>query len=323
MTNKLFRIHSSRPSALRPWILLVFGLIIAHLGRPVLAEIPVIINYTDDSGEGFYHLSLGESRRNAFEFAVNIWASHLEGTIPLEINAQFNPMGGSATEATLGMTGPSLVNRDFDGAPLENTWYVPALANQLHGEDILPSDDDIEAEFNSDIDNNVVLGDNHWYYGLDANPPNNDVDFVSVALHELAHGLGFLDLFEPTTGRWFSDTPDIFGLQLTQPGVGDFDTISRVDRQAALTSDNLFWNGPAVVAEHGNMVKMYAPDPYVSGSSISHWDPSNTPDLLMEPFARAPSHGLDLTLKALADLGWSVKADAPPDTAVRIWHIYQ
>jgi hypothetical protein len=51
---------------------------------------------------------------------------------------------------------------------------------------------------------------------------------------------------------------------------------------------------------------LWAPDPPVSGSSISHWDPAVSPDLLMEPtlFTGAAHHDVDLTEPALRDLGW-------------------
>ena len=51
---------------------------------------------------------------------------------------------------------------------------------------------------------------------------------------------------------------------------------------------------------------MYAPNPLEQGSSVSHWDLSASPDLLMEPSA-SPLVGfgqLDLTVPALQDLGW-------------------
>lgn len=45
----------------------------------------------------------------------------------------------------------------------------------------------------------------------------------------------------------------------------------------------------------------------VTASMLSHWDMSARPNLLMEPFVRPVSdlHGLDLTLPALQDLGWT------------------
>jgi hypothetical protein len=62
-------------------------------------------------------------------------------------------------------------------------------------------------------------------------------------------------------------------------------------------------------AARGNKVLLYTPDPFASGSSVSHWDTSATPNLLMEPFinaglsqsVRAPK---DLTLELLLDIGW-------------------
>lgn len=51
---------------------------------------------------------------------------------------------------------------------------------------------------------------------------------------------------------------------------------------------------------------LWAPDPAISGSSLTHWDPTAFPDLLMEPSVTAGGarHDLDLTVPALLDLGW-------------------
>jgi hypothetical protein len=54
-------------------------------------------------------------------------------------------------------------------------------------------------------------------------------------------------------------------------------------------------------------VRLYAPNPVQPGSSISHWDTSATPNLLMEPFISSdltPSQGLDLTPYLFEDIGW-------------------
>ena len=50
-----------------------------------------------------------------------------------------------------------------------------------------------------------------------------------------------------------------------------------------------------------------APNPVVPGSSISHWDPVASPNLLMEPAINADlTHGLDLTKHLFEDIGWQV-----------------
>ena len=53
---------------------------------------------------------------------------------------------------------------------------------------------------------------------------------------------------------------------------------------------------------------MHAPNPYESGSSVSHWDESASPNLLMEPSINPnlPLLEVDLTDEVFQDLGWSV-----------------
>jgi hypothetical protein len=52
-------------------------------------------------------------------------------------------------------------------------------------------------------------------------------------------------------------------------------------------------------------VRMYAPNPYEGGSSVSHWDTSANPSLLMEPaITDILSDEVDLTLAHFEDIGW-------------------
>jgi hypothetical protein len=52
-------------------------------------------------------------------------------------------------------------------------------------------------------------------------------------------------------------------------------------------------------------VKLYAPNPYEGGSSISHFDASALPNLLMEPAASSDlTSDVDLTLAHFTDIGW-------------------
>jgi len=52
-------------------------------------------------------------------------------------------------------------------------------------------------------------------------------------------------------------------------------------------------------------VLLYAPNPYEGGSSISHWDVSALPNLLMEPAINSSlSSDVDLTLAHFDDIGW-------------------
>jgi len=56
-------------------------------------------------------------------------------------------------------------------------------------------------------------------------------------------------------------------------------------------------------------VRLYAPNPYQSGSSVSHWDTSAAPNQLMEPFINSDltfnlTPPYDLTFSLLQDIGW-------------------
>lgn len=66
-------------------------------------------------------------------------------------------------------------------------------------------------------------------------------------------------------------------------------------------------NDPARFAgtDAGNRVKMYAPTTFAGGSSVSHFDVSAEPSLLMEPaITGGLSSNVDLTRALFADLGW-------------------
>ena len=74
------------------------------------AEAGIVLqaNYEDSSGEGFYDSTLGQARRNAFEYALNIWGNALAPSHDGEtitIDAEFDSLGGSSTSATLGQAG--------------------------------------------------------------------------------------------------------------------------------------------------------------------------------------------------------------------------
>lgn len=62
-------------------------------------------------------------------------------------------------------------------------------------------------------------------------------------------------------------------------------------------------------ADPSGRVLLYTPNPYAPGSSVSHWDTSAFPNLLMEPAINGDlTHNttapFDLTLELLHDLGW-------------------
>jgi len=252
--------------------------------------------------------TLGQARLNAFKFGANLIGSMLSSAVVIKIQAKMIPMGGTAVSATLGSAGPTTVFRDFAGAPLPNTWYVQALANKLSGMDKDPASNDINARFNSDVDGPVVLGTTTWYYGLDGNPPPGGIEFVTVILHEIIHGLGFLTLVDLATGNKFMGADDAFMKHLEHHGAvpAMYPVMTSLQRIAASTSVNLLhWTGiKTVAANKGLHVAMFAPNPQQPGSSVSHFDEATTPLELMSPFANGVQHNIGMAAQVLEDIGW-------------------
>jgi len=328
---------------------LLLPVILFILGNPVLSAhgATITVINLDGAGEGFNDpspftpvggnaaITLGQARLNAFQYAANLVGGLLNSNVVIMVGANMDPLGGDASSAILGAAGPNSALRDFPSAPSAGTWYVSALANKLNGSDLDPGVADIGATFNSDVDNSTVLGANSWYYGLDGNPPVGDIDFVSVVLHELTHGLGFLALVDLDTGTKLLGYNDAFMRYLehhgaTQPKYPLMSDAQRVTASTSLT--NLHWTGPEVNAASGGLsggvsgghVEMFAPNPQQPGSSVSHFSTALAPNELMEPYYTGASHSVGLAAQLLSDIGWGVPsadvsvtiADAPDPATV-------
>ncbi len=72
------------------------------------------------------------------------------------------------------------------------------------------------------------------------------------------------------------------------------------------TNVNLRLNPTSIAGlSPSGLVRMYAPNPFQPGSSVSHFDVSATPNLLMEPAINADlTSNLDLTIGLFRDIGW-------------------
>jgi len=113
---------------------------------------------------------------------------------------------------TLASAGPVDLAANFANAPRVNTAYHIALANALAGTDLVPSRDDINANFNISIDAGCSAASVGWWYGLDPSTPvpADRISLLSVALHELAHGLGFSAQVNLATGQFPGSAPPVW-----------------------------------------------------------------------------------------------------------------
>ena len=254
----------------------------------------------------------------ALQYAVSIWGNVLSSPVPIKIKATFTDLPGQ----TLGKAHAVVIHEDAPGAPVPATWYVDALADRLAGFDLFTGNPgevvfDIEAEFDS-------LPAAAWYLGTDAHPPANTVDFVSVVLHELGHGLGFLGTAVVSGGQGFWGEEGLPGEFL--PYI--YDRFTRAsgtpiihfangstELANALTGGNLFFSSPVVAAGNHPAIstpaKLYAPSPWQQGSSYAHLDeamyPPGNANALMTPMintAEANHNPGPITSEIFTDLGW-------------------
>jgi hypothetical protein len=273
----------------------------------------------------------------AFQFAVDIWANLLESPVPIRINAVWQQ---AASPNNLGSASPAYFREvsSLPANPDAKVLYPAALFEKLSGfSPIFAATTDINTNFNS--------GRNDWYFGTDGNTPSNQIDLVTVILHELGHGLGMLGFSFENSGLGYirreSNAQSIL-LDGSSEFASVYDTYVQANRQqdnaitpildqaggseslgfpeasstllTAFQRPSLSINSPLAVQENGGIEApiLYAPAPYTGGSSYSHWDEAkfnNTPNALMTPFAARGEAIHDpgtLTLGFMEDMGWSL-----------------
>ncbi|MFO8098682.1 MAG: hypothetical protein R6T83_03555 [Salinibacter sp.] len=265
--------------------------------------------------------------QEAFARAVDIWEAHISSPVTIRMEARWESLG----TGTLGAAGPRLglvdTNEDGEG----DTILGFPLLDALTGSDQQAGVNDIVARFNSSRSD--------WHFGEEP-APSGTIDFTSVVLHEIAHGLSYIDLFnynssneEGGYGLDFDDdgqidgeerSPSPFGRRLIEDQTGGpaFLTNEQVypnPSQAlgdALTSDQIFFDGERANrgAELGDgpvPPKMYAPSMFQSGSSIAHLAeltyPPESPNALMTPQIGTAETNRDpgaIVCGQLYDMGW-------------------
>ncbi|MTI31435.1 T9SS type A sorting domain-containing protein [Xanthovirga aplysinae] len=250
-----------------------------------------------------------EQAKIAFEYAVSIWEHYLHSEVPIRLKADWTNLGGSVNGGiTLGSVVASGEVKNFSGAPFKEIWYPIALAEKLARKELNNSNDyDINARFNDQVEN--------WYFGLDGKASDDEVDFVTVVLHEIAHGLGF----SSSLGLYTDDTYAFTEINIYDYGLIDLNDQFLIDvtiypprskqLSAVLTGSNVFFESFLNKRLASFNPRIHAPKPFRSGSSISHLDESTyvagNENSLMTPFLDEPIHEPGpFTLNIFAEMGW-------------------
>jgi hypothetical protein len=259
-----------------------------------------------------YYTGFSSQAKTALEYAASILRSMLPSDTRLTIRASWERI------STAGVLGQSSITGLTGGWNIDalnpNAVYPVALAEKIAGEKL---NDDLEGDLQLTINSSQP-----WYLGTDGDTPVGRFDLVTVALHEICHGLGFYDSFgvEGASGYSLGALPLIYDTFVeNNSGNKLTDTLLFENFSAALknqlTGDQLYFNGP-LLREYCRVnnistskARLWAPAAWDAGSSISHLDENRTlqANSLMTPiidYGEAIHNPGKYTFSILGDLGW-------------------
>lgn len=241
--------------------------------------------------------------RNATELALEIWSEAIHSDIPIHLEITWSDQ----LTNVLAVGQPAKYFKNFTKPPLTHVWFPVALAEKLSNQSLNGAED---ADIIIQISTNQP-----WYFGTDQLPPAEQFDLVSVLLHEIAHGLGFL------SGATLS------GEQVTIFNEGDlvpYDLLLTNDPSAtplyrsgaSVDLTDLLTNQPVYLQTHCSEdfheYKVFTSFPFLPSVSLSHLDTSffENQKVLMAPYFQPGSafHEIDApTRQVLCALGWESK----------------
>jgi hypothetical protein len=274
----------------------VFALALAGSALTAHAAATIVIRNGDGPNVGFNDptpvapvgknngTTLGQQRLNVYQAVAAKWGAALTSSVPIVVYATWEPLACDESSGVLGSAGTVFVNSNFPNAKFPDTWYNAALANKLAGTDLVPPDPsstnplevygvDIRARFNVNLGTTGCLDDSPFYLGLD-NKHGTAIDFYSVLLHELGHGLGFQVITDAQSGRRLGNPalPSVWERFMLDNDAGrtwfEMSTIER--KQSAVNFRGLVWSGAAVTAQSANVLT------YGTAEAIFNTSPAQT-----------------------------------------------
>ena len=251
--------------------------------------------------------------KTAVEYAASILQSVLPSDAHIMVHATWEKIT-TANVLAQASTTELIPGWDID-AQVPYAWYPVALAEKIAGKSLnSEAEGDIVLYVNSNID---------WYLRTDGNVLSLKYDLVTVALHEMIHGLGFLDSMTSgttTASYGVSGVPMIYDTFIENfSGERLTDTMlfrnPSSDLRSAITSGQLYFNGPLIknytlINNYAlTRARLYAPATFDAGSSVSHLDEQTYKGInaLMTPvidWGEAIHDPGKFTMSILGELGW-------------------
>lgn len=268
------------------------------------SNITLTCYYKDPDGYGFRDPVSGADRRERLYDAVRYIAGVLAPAAPRILTILVNPsLNDDAASVPVAYCGPLLIPDGDLLVPLARYQIVNGAAPP--GYEAYPD----------------MLLTVNWFspwHDQPTPPPADRLDLISVLIHELTHGLGFNSLLNTATSPGpgsFTPFDQLIGRADGSPLVDNTSGFS--GSETDLISGPLAFLGPEAAATYGNYPPLYAPDPFLQGTSLQHWDPYqlNMADAVMTPSYRIGSalrQYAPFEAAALRDLGYPSHASFLP-----------
>lgn len=219
-----------------------------------------------------------EEMVGAFEYAAKLWEEVLPLTLPIKITAKLEPIRGS--RKTISKVG--LYTYDFNGncvsmyaSPLSMIKSV--LLKEYHSTQQHRFNDEIsdvsilDSEDMTITYNQNMIGE--FSFSLDGEADLNKYDFVTIAMRDIAIGLGFTTRF---TANAATQEMNITGGRLTPFETHVYGSIGSNDPKTAYVNATKGSLAVTVGAGNSNKYSMYAPSPWENGVSLRYFIPDTS-----------------------------------------------
>lgn len=227
-----------------------------------------LVQGTQSKYEVTYRGNPPEEARKAFEYALKIWADVFPCTIELRILVAWERTPRSRTLASTVSLFSVVKSKQDNSALRSDAAYTPTLAAAVGNKDYAGGNFHIEMTFNSA---------QPWHLATNTSVPESSFDFVTVALHQVGHGLFFTGALlanpsiEEASFQSMDNLPGRFDhfIQMSN-GLGIARSCNESGMYRALTTPGLMFK----TTSPENTFTLHAPEGYRRGSSTYFFDPS-------------------------------------------------
>lgn len=256
--------------------------------------------------------SVDAGTRQVVQTAAGIWSQVLDVRVPIVVDVSMEALD----TGILGGTKPVEAHFGQPAFPQPDVLYPLALANQFVGRDLRTSLPDIEMVLSSTM---------NWDRSTDGSVASTAQSMLSVAVHEMGHGLGHTSWVRQTDLGWAvnyvangATVAFAYDRLVTTPTGAAITSLPESALASVLTTP-LSWAGSrGRTANGGTSPRLYSPLVFETGSSVGHLDEATFTSEVMTPFLRRGEVHTTIppiTKAMLTDIGWTFSAPSSTSTS--------